>query len=118
MSNPSGGFGLTDDPVVSAKNKIAETKDAVSRQSRELADIIATVSAGWTGVGAGGFVSAQVMINEDHDEILRLLTVLEHAVGATKNLSNEQDEDVRAQFAAAKSQAPAPPPNTSGLNGI
>ncbi|MFE2942714.1 WXG100 family type VII secretion target [Streptomyces sp. NPDC059255] len=115
MSSPTGGFGLSDDPVVQAKNKITETKEQVSKQARELADIIATVSAGWTGVGASGFVSAQVMINEDHDSILRLLTVLENAVGQTKNLSNEQDDDVRAQFAAAKSEANQ---NTSGLNNI
>ncbi|MFE3829061.1 WXG100 family type VII secretion target [Streptomyces sp. NPDC059092] len=115
MSSPAGGFGLSDDPIVQAKNKITETKQQVSKQSRELADIIATVSAGWTGVGAQGFVSAQVMINEDHDAILRLLTVLDNAVGQTKNLSNEQDDDVRAQFAAARTETPQ---NTSGLNNI
>ena len=54
MTNPAGGFGLADDPIVQAKNKIIETAEQVSKQSRELADILATVSAGWTGVGASG----------------------------------------------------------------
>ncbi|MEU7062940.1 hypothetical protein ACIA6C_04945 [Streptomyces sp. NPDC051578] len=105
----TSNFGLADDPVVKAANRISETAEAVSRQSRELADIIATVSAGWTGVGAGGFVKAQEDINIDHDKIRRLLGVLHHAVSETKNLSNAQDEDVRQAFAAA---------NKSGLNGL
>lgn len=105
----TSNFGLADDPVVKAANRISETADAVSRQSRELADIIATVSAGWTGVGAGGFIKAQEDINLDHDQIRRLLGVLHHAVSETKNLTNAQDEDVRAAFAAA---------NKSGLNNI
>ncbi|MEU6891212.1 hypothetical protein ABZ934_05325 [Streptomyces sp. NPDC046557] len=105
----TSNFGLADDPVVKAANRISETAEAVSRQSRELADIIATVSAGWTGVGAGGFVKAQEDINLDHDKIRRLLGVLHHAVSETKNLSNAQDEDVRQAFAAA---------NKSGLNNI
>ncbi|MFJ6720250.1 MULTISPECIES: hypothetical protein [unclassified Streptomyces] len=105
----TSNFGLADDPVVKAANRISETAEAVSRQSRELADIIATVSAGWTGVGAGGFIKAQEDINLDHDQIRRLLGVLHHAVSETKNLTNAQDEDVRAAFAAA---------NKSGLNNI
>ncbi|WP_329198806.1 MULTISPECIES: WXG100 family type VII secretion target [unclassified Streptomyces] len=105
----TSNFGLADDPVVKAANRISETAEAVSRQSRELADIIATVSAGWTGVGAGGFVKAQEDINTDHDKIRRLLGVLHHAVSETKNLSNAQDEDVRQAFAAA---------NKSGLNNL
>ncbi|WP_327370188.1 hypothetical protein [Streptomyces sp. NBC_01217] len=116
MTNPAGGFGLADDPIVQAKNKIIETAEAVSRQSRELADILATAGAGWTGVGASGFTSAQVMINEDHDEIRRLLNVLLNAVGSTKNLSNANDEEVRAAFNAVKEQASSA--NTSGLNNL
>ncbi|GGZ78774.1 WXG100 family type VII secretion target [Streptomyces subrutilus] len=110
----SNNFGLADDPVVQAKNKISETADAVTTQARELADILATVSAGWTGVGASGFVSAQTTVNEDHDQIRRLLGVLHNAVAQTKNLSNAQDDDVRAAFKAVPSAAG----NTSGLNGI
>ncbi|MER6447141.1 hypothetical protein DEJ51_24595 [Streptomyces venezuelae] len=91
-------FGLADDPVVQAKNKIHETGSAVTKQARELADIIATVSAGWTGVGASGFVSAQTVLNDSHDEIRRLLGVLHHAVAETKNLTNAQDDEVRAAF--------------------
>ncbi|MEU9420804.1 WXG100 family type VII secretion target [Streptomyces sp. NPDC051000] len=105
----TNNFGLADDPVVKAANKISETAQAVTTQSRELADIVATVSAGWTGVGAGGFAKAQEDINIDHDKIRRLLGVLHHAISQTKNLSNAQDEDVRATFAAA---------NKSGLNNI
>ena len=116
MTNPAGGFGLADDPIVQAKNKIIETAEQVSKQSRELADILATVSAGWTGVGASGFTSAQIVINEDHDEIRRLLNVLLNAVGQTKNLSNANDEEVHAAFNAVKE--PASSGNTSGLNGI
>ncbi|MFJ9683874.1 hypothetical protein ACIRP2_38625 [Streptomyces sp. NPDC101194] len=116
MTNPAGGFGLADDPIVQAKNKIIETAQGVSRQSRELADILATAAAGWTGVGASGFTSAQIMINEDHDEIRRLLNVLLNAVGSTKNLSNANDEEVRAAFNAVKDQAPSA--NTSGLNSV
>ncbi|MCX4716354.1 hypothetical protein ACFWB2_34240 [Streptomyces virginiae] len=91
-------FGLADDPVIKAKTKIEETGTAVSKQARELADILATVSAGWTGVGAEGFKRAQVMLNEDHDEIRRLLRVLHHAVSETKNLTNAQDDEVQAAF--------------------
>ncbi|MER5868223.1 hypothetical protein [Streptomyces sp. NPDC002044] len=109
----SNTFGLADDPVVQAKNKISETADAVTTQARELADILATVSAGWTGVGASGFVSAQTVVNEDHDQIRRLLGILHNAVAQTKNLSNAQDDDVRAAFKAVQ-----PSGNTSGLNGI
>ncbi|MDX3536656.1 hypothetical protein PV721_20195 [Streptomyces sp. MB09-01] len=108
-------FGLADDPVVKAKNKIEETANAVTRQARELADILATVSAGWTGVGASGFISAQTTVNDDHDEIRRLLTVLHNAVGQTKNLSNAQDDEVRAAFKAVQSSGGG---NNSGLNGI
>lgn len=108
--NPSANFGLADDPVVQAKNKIIETATAVSRQSRELADILATASAGWTGVGAAGFASAQIQLNEDHDVIRRLLQVLLDAVGQTKNLSNANDEEVYAAFNKAK--------NSSALNGV
>ncbi|MFD0378430.1 hypothetical protein [Streptomyces sp. NPDC127112] len=93
-------FGLADDPVVKAANKISETGDAVSRQARELADILATAGAGWTGVGAGGFTKAQSELNVDHDEIRRLLRVLHDAVSQTKNLTNAQDEEVRAAFNA------------------
>ncbi|MFF9352147.1 hypothetical protein [Streptomyces sp. NPDC014734] len=119
MTNPAGGFGLADDPIVQAKNKIVETGQAVSRQSRELADILATVGAGWTGVGASGFTSAQLMINEDHDTIRRLLNVLHNAVDSTKNLSNANDEDVRAAFNRVKEGASgAGAGNTSGLNNV
>ncbi|MGW7452916.1 hypothetical protein [Streptomyces sp. NPDC054787] len=108
-------FGLADNPVNQAKIKIEETASAVSRQARELADILATVSAGWTGVGASGFVSAQTVVNEDHDEIRRLLRVLHNAVSQTKNLSNAQDDEVRAAFKAVQASAGG---NSSGLNGI
>ncbi|MER7828112.1 hypothetical protein ABTX85_36780 [Streptomyces sp. NPDC096097] len=104
-------FGLADTPVVKAKNKIEETGNAVSRQARELADILATVSAGWTGVGAEGFKQAQVLLNEDHDEIRRLLRVLHHAVSETKNLTNAQDDEVRAAFKQGIQ-------SNSGLNSI
>ncbi|GHE70958.1 MULTISPECIES: WXG100 family type VII secretion target [Streptomyces] len=111
MSN----FGLADDPIVQAKNKIETTARAVTTQSRELADILATVSAGWTGVGASGFVSAQTVVNEDHDEIRRLLGVLHNAVAQTKNLSNAQDDDVRAAFKTVQAGAGQ---GGSGLNSI
>ncbi|CAL9558934.1 MULTISPECIES: WXG100 family type VII secretion target [Streptomyces] len=110
----SNNFGLADDPIVQAKNKIQTTATAVTKQARELADILATVSAGWTGVGASGFVSAQTVVNEDHDEIRRLLGILHNAVAQTKNLSNAQDDDVRAAFKAVQASAG----NTSGLNGV
>lgn len=110
-------FGLADDPVKQAMNKISETAESVTRQSRELADILATVSAGWTGVGASGFTSAQTVVNEDHDEIRRLLGVLHHAVSQTKNLSNAQDDDVVTAFQAVKA-AGGGGGNTSALNGI
>ncbi|MFJ3905956.1 hypothetical protein [Streptomyces sp. NPDC090025] len=109
MGTPAGGFGLADDPVVKAKNKITETADAVSKQAREMANILETCSAGWTGVGAVGFKQAQTLLNEDHDTIRRLLNVLLTAVGETKNLSNANDDDVRATFAAV---------NHSSLNNI
>ncbi|RPK90423.1 MULTISPECIES: hypothetical protein [Streptomyces] len=108
--NPSANFGLADDPVIKAQNRIIETANAVSRQSRELADILATAGAGWTGVGAAGFASAQIKVNEDHDVIRRLLQVLLDAVGQTKNLSNANDDEVYAAFNKAK--------NSSALNGI
>ncbi|MFD5410548.1 WXG100 family type VII secretion target [Streptomyces nojiriensis] len=111
-------FGLADDPVVKAKNKIEETASAVTKQARELADILATVSAGWTGVGASAFSSAQSLVNEDHDEIRRLLRVLHNAVAQTKNLSNAQDDEVRAAFNAIKSGSGGGGGNNSGLNGI
>ena len=113
MSSTSSVFGLADDPIVQAKNKIMETAEQVTRQSRELADIIATVGAGWTGVGASGFVAAQMLVNEDHDEIRRLLHVLLNAVSETKNLSNANDDQVRAAFGAVMAG-----PNTSGLNSL
>ncbi|WP_406455471.1 WXG100 family type VII secretion target [Streptomyces sp. NBC_00876] len=116
MTNPTGGFGLADDPVVQAKNKIINTAEAVSGQSRELADILATVGAGWTGAGASGFTSAQLVINEDHDEIRRLLGVLHRAVDGTRSLSNANDEEVRAAFNAVKE--PVSSGNSSGLNGV
>ncbi|WP_405684125.1 WXG100 family type VII secretion target [Streptomyces sp. NBC_00057] len=116
MTNPAGGYGLADDRIVQAKNQITKTAGEVSRESRELADILATVGAGWTGVGASGFTSAQIMINEDHDQIRRLLNVLLNAVGSTKELSNANDEEVRAAFNAVKDQAPSG--NTSGLNNV
>ncbi|MCX5375502.1 hypothetical protein [Streptomyces sp. NBC_00091] len=94
----TNNFGLADDPVVKAANKISETANAVTTQARELADILATASAGWTGVGAGGFKKAQSDLNLDHDEIRRLLSVLHNAVSQTKNLTNAQDEEVRAAF--------------------
>ncbi|MEU9377631.1 hypothetical protein AB0D94_28195 [Streptomyces sp. NPDC048255] len=115
MTNDTNNFGLADDPVVQAKNKISETANAVTRQSRELADILATVSAGWTGVGASGFVSAQTTVNEDHDAIRQLLGILHNAVSQTKNLSNAQDDEVRAAFNAVKANAGG---NGSGLNAI
>lgn len=118
MTTPANGFGLADDPVVHAKNKIMETGQAVTRQARELADILETCGAGWTGVGAAGFKQAQTRLNEDHDMIRRLLGVLLHAVGETKNLSNANDEDVRRAFAAANTGAPAGPTPHSALNGI
>ncbi|WP_418959460.1 hypothetical protein [Streptomyces tritici] len=117
MSTPSAGFGLADDPVVQAKNKIMETGNAVTRQARELADILETCSAGWTGVGAVGFKQAQSRLNEDHDTIRRLLGVLLHAVGETKNLSNANDEDVRRAFASARTSGAAPAQH-SALNGL
>ncbi|MFG2619124.1 WXG100 family type VII secretion target [Streptomyces sp. NPDC048507] len=94
----TNNFGLADDPVVKAANKISETASAVTTQARELADILATVGAGWTGVGADGFAKAQSDLNIDHDEIRRLLGVLHHAVSQTKNLTNAQDDEVRAAF--------------------
>ncbi|MFD9335684.1 hypothetical protein ACFWBF_14935 [Streptomyces sp. NPDC060028] len=111
----SNDFGLADDPVVKAANRIADTANGVTRQARELADILSTVSAGWTGVGASGFVSAQTLVNEDHDQIRRLLGILHHAVCETRNLSNAQDDDVRAAFNSVKNAAGG---NGSALNGI
>ncbi|MEU6300199.1 WXG100 family type VII secretion target [Streptomyces erythrochromogenes] len=111
-------FGLADDPVVQAKNKIQETGNAVSKQARELADIIATVSAGWTGVGASGFITAQTTLNDSHDEIRRLLGVLHNAVAQTKNLSNAQDEEVRAAFKNAVQPTTSGSGPRSGLDGI
>ncbi|MFE5810033.1 hypothetical protein OG444_27790 [Streptomyces sp. NBC_01232] len=110
-------FGLADDPVVQAKNKIETTADAVTKQARELADILATVSAGWTGVGAGGFSAAQLTLNDSHDEIRRLLGVLYNAVAQTKNLSNAQDQEV---FDAFKAVQPTPAATTprSGLEHV
>ncbi|ORT54386.1 hypothetical protein [Streptomyces sp. CB03238] len=105
MATPTGGgFGLVDDPVIKAKNKIMETGNEVSKQARELANIIETARAGWTGVGADGFRRAQIQLNEDHDRIRRLLGVLLNAVGETKNLSNANDVEVQASFKAANSQ--------------
>ncbi|MET9322055.1 hypothetical protein ABZX75_17940 [Streptomyces sp. NPDC003038] len=109
-------YGLADDPVVQAKTKIEMTANAVTKQARELADIIATVSAGWTGVGASGFITAQNVVNEDHDEIRRMLGVLHNAVVGTKNLSNAQDDDVRAAFKAATADSPSA--NRSALNNV
>ncbi|GHD55683.1 MULTISPECIES: WXG100 family type VII secretion target [Streptomyces] len=117
----NSGFGLADDPIVKAKTRISDTAEAVSKQARELADIIETVSAGWTGVGADAFKSAQIMINSDHDRIRTLLGVLHNAVAQTKNLSNAQDDEVLQAFRKLGSdtgQAGAPPANTSGLNGV
>ncbi|MEV7524143.1 WXG100 family type VII secretion target [Streptomyces sp. NPDC091371] len=111
----SSNFGLADDPVLQAKVKISETAEAVTAQARELADILATVGAGWTGVGAQGFVNAQTVVNEDHDQIRRLLGVLHNAVAQTKNLSNAQDDDVRAAFRAVQSGAGG---SRSGLDSI
>ncbi|MEV6951451.1 hypothetical protein [Streptomyces sp. NPDC051183] len=111
----TNNFGLADDPVVKATNRIADTANNVTKQARELADILATVSAGWTGVGASGFVSAQTLVNEDHDQIRKLLGVLHHAVSETKNLSNAQDDDVRAAFNTVRNATGG---NGSALNGI
>ncbi|MFF3358999.1 hypothetical protein ACFYWN_41905 [Streptomyces sp. NPDC002917] len=86
--------------------------EQVSKRSGELADIFATVSAGWTGVEAAAFTSAQIGINEDHDEIRRLL----NAVGRTKNLSTANDDEVRAAFNAVKELGSSG--NSSGLNDI
>ncbi len=111
-------FGLADDPVVKAANRISETANAVTRQARELADIIATVSAGWTGVGAAGFAKAQSDLNVEHDEIRRLLGVLHNAVSQTKNLSNAQDEDVRAAFRAVAPSGGGAGGARSGLDNV
>ncbi|MFJ6794030.1 WXG100 family type VII secretion target [Streptomyces sp. NPDC091268] len=108
-------FGLADDPVVKAANRIADTAAGVTRQARELADILATVGAGWQGLGASGFVSAQTVVNEDHEQIRRLLGVLHHAVSETRNLSNAQDDDVRAAFRSVRSATGA---GGSALHGI
>ncbi|MFJ3728766.1 WXG100 family type VII secretion target [Streptomyces sp. NPDC090045] len=108
-------FGLADTPVVKAKTKIEETADAVSRQAREMADILETVSAGWTGVGADGFKRAQVLLNRDHDDIRRLLRVLHNAVSQTKNLTNAQDDEVQAAFRQGIKAYGA---STSGLNNL
>ncbi|AEN12723.1 MULTISPECIES: hypothetical protein [unclassified Streptomyces] len=116
MSDTGSGFGLADDPIVQAKNKIIQTAEAVSKQSRELADILATASAGWTGVGASGFTKAQIALNEDHDEIRRKLRILLEGVSQTKNLSNANDDDVRAAFASIQPMASGS--NTSGLNNL
>ncbi|MEV7727632.1 WXG100 family type VII secretion target [Streptomyces sp. NPDC101733] len=104
----TNNFGLADDPVVKAANKISETSEAVTTQARELADILATASAGWTGVGANGFAVAQTQLNENHDNIRRLLGVLHNAVVQTKNLTNAQDDEVNATFSRG----------VSGLDGI
>ncbi|MFD6183389.1 WXG100 family type VII secretion target [Streptomyces goshikiensis] len=116
----NSGFGLADDPIVKAKTRISETAEAVSKQSRELADIIETVGAGWTGVGANAFKGAQIMINEDHDRIRTLLGILHNAVAQTKNLSNAQDDEVLQAFRklGADTGPAAAPSNTSGLNGV
>ncbi|MGW1636854.1 WXG100 family type VII secretion target [Streptomyces lavendulae] len=111
----TNNFGLADDPVVKAANKISETANAVTTQSRELADILATVSAGWTGVGAEGFKKAQSDLNIDHDEIRRLLGVLHNAVSQTKNLTNAQDDEVRAAFNSIGGGGSG---GRSGLDGI
>ncbi|AZM91547.1 WXG100 family type VII secretion target [Streptomyces sp. W1SF4] len=105
----TNNFGLADDPVVKAANKISETAGAVSTQARELADILETVHAGWTGVGADGFKKAQSDLNLDHDEIRRLLKVLHNAVAQTKNLTNAQDADVHAAFGAINRGSGAAP---------
>ncbi|MCX5194013.1 hypothetical protein OOK31_08905 [Streptomyces sp. NBC_00249] len=106
----TSNFALADDPVVKAATRISETAEAVTAQARELADILATAGAGWTGVGAGGFARAQSEVNTDHDEIRRLLGVLHHAVARTRNLSNAQDEEVRAAFRPVR--------GPSGLDGL
>lgn len=47
---------------------------------------------------------------------MRLLNVLLHAVGSTRNLSNANDDEVRAAFNAVRT--PASAGNASGLNGV
>lgn len=47
---------------------------------------------------------------------MRLLNVLLHAVGSTRNLSNDNDEEVRAAFNAVR--APASAGSASGLDGV
>lgn len=107
MGTPTG-FGLADDPVTQAKNKIMQTGEEVTKQAREMANILETVSAGWTGGGAAGFKKAQSVLNEDHDTIRRLLGVLLNAVAQTKNLSNANDHEVYATLSA----------NNSALNNL
>ncbi|MFG2644565.1 WXG100 family type VII secretion target [Streptomyces sp. NPDC048370] len=108
MTSPAGGFGLAEDPVTQAKNKIMQTGEEVSKQAREMANILETVHAGWTGAGAAGFKTAQSALNEDHDTIRRLLNVLLTAVNETKNLSAANDFEV---FQTLKA-------NNSALNNI
>ncbi|OEJ94140.1 WXG100 family type VII secretion target [Streptomyces thermolilacinus] len=102
-------FQLVEHTVKQAQNAIEETAVQISRQAREMADILETCRAGWTGAGAEGFRGAQIQLNQDHDEIRRLLDVLKNAVGQTKNLNSQNDFDVRASFAAI---------NKSGLNNV
>ncbi|WP_149180654.1 WXG100 family type VII secretion target [Streptomyces sp. TRM49041] len=102
-------FQLVNQTVKQAQDAIEETTRQISRQAREMADILETCRAGWTGAGAEGFKTAQVQLNQDHDEIRRLLDVLRNAVSQTKNLNSQNDYDVRASFAVI---------NKSGLNNV
>ncbi|MFK8906447.1 WXG100 family type VII secretion target [Streptomyces sp. YS-3] len=121
MSTNPGGQSIGYEAVTKAKTAIEETAHDMSQQIRVLADAIATVSAGWSGAGADQFKIAQDTLNTRHDDIRRKLDVLYNAVVGTKNLNQQNDEEVDAAFRAINAQGGAASggvPNTSGINGL
>ncbi|MFD9488254.1 WXG100 family type VII secretion target [Streptomyces sp. NPDC059991] len=121
MSSNPGGQSIGYEAVTKAKNAIEETAHDMSQQIRVLADAIATVGAGWSGSGANQFVTAQDTLNRRHDDIRRKLDVLYNAVIGTKNLNQENDEEVDAAFRAINAEGGAASggvPNTSSLNSL
>ncbi|MEU5612554.1 hypothetical protein AB0H03_28150 [Streptomyces sparsogenes] len=63
-----------------------------------MADILATVDAGWQGQGASAFKKAQMDLDQDHDAVRRLVDGIREAVVMTHRHSGANDDEIASQL--------------------
>ncbi|MDT0547189.1 hypothetical protein [Streptomyces lonegramiae] len=89
---------VSDSAFQTFTNELDQSIQGFASNMKLMADILATVDAGWQGVGAGAFKKAQMDLELDHDAVRRLVAGIREAVVQTHRSGGANDDDIAAQL--------------------